>query len=328
MKLVAALGRNRDVFVGPDVTIASGAAGSAADAALETVIGTLPDLSLCFSPSAASGSSAIRGSLARNEVQNRQIVIVPQSAGATSTGATNSFDWRVHLYRGGVLQGALAFMTLTVSTTVATAVTVPGVQAVTPAAMTGIRAGQQLLIDTGATAREQVIVLSTTATTFTANFTKTHTASFAVATSLIQWLPSAFTPAWGGVLAGATLPAITAGANVVVTPNAVGGLSGVYGIHVGDKLLINDATPALVETVTVSAVTTTTFTATFANSHSASTGFNTASLGLSTISGALAVIQPSDVLTLARVSTNVTGLASPSALLISDWSLAASPMGE
>jgi hypothetical protein len=89
--------------------------------------------------------------------------------------------------------GAAAFQSR-VNTTVAAAVTVTGVQAVTPAAMTNIMPGMQLLID-GAGTPETVQVISITATTFTANFTATHLAGFTVKRDFLQGTVAANTVA-------------------------------------------------------------------------------------------------------------------------------------
>lgn len=81
-----------------------------------------------------------------------------------------------------------------VNTTVAAAVTVTGLQAVTPAAMTNIVPNMELLID-GAGTPETVQVVSITATTFTANFTATHLAGFTVKRDFLQGTVAANTTA-------------------------------------------------------------------------------------------------------------------------------------
>lgn len=60
-----------------------------------------------------------------------------------------------------------------VNTTLGTSLHATGIATVTPASMAGILVGMALLVDTGGN-QETVYVLSTTATTFTAFFSKTH----------------------------------------------------------------------------------------------------------------------------------------------------------
>jgi hypothetical protein len=57
--------------------------------------------------------------------------------------------------------------------TIPAGVTSRGMQAVTPASMTGIRAGLQIVVDVGS-AQETVTVSALTSTTFTATFSNTH----------------------------------------------------------------------------------------------------------------------------------------------------------
>ena len=66
-----------------------------------------------------------------------------------------------------------------VNTTLSNAVVATGIGAATPASMANIAVGQTLTVDTAGNL-EQVEVISITATTFTANFTKTHLAAVAV----------------------------------------------------------------------------------------------------------------------------------------------------
>lgn len=66
-----------------------------------------------------------------------------------------------------------------VNTTLGTAVNAAGIATVSPASMTNIVPGMFLQVDTAAQA-ETVYVMSVTATSFTANFTKTHLATAAV----------------------------------------------------------------------------------------------------------------------------------------------------
>lgn len=120
---------------------------------------------------------------------------------------------------------------------------------------------------------------------------------------------------------------ITAGVNVV-TPASMAG------IYSGQALYFSAGTGAA-ETVYVYNVTSTTFTALFANGHSSSYTITTPALASITYaSGTNAskwvpvtltltqktnFIQKNDVLTIARVSSNSTGLASPNGVVQIDW---------
>lgn len=104
-------------------------------------------------------------------------------------------------------------------------------------------------------------------------------------------------------------------------------------ISVGTQLLVD--TGASQETVTISAVTSTTFTATFAQTHSgtwnivspplvnvtySSSGVTeTALIPRQTTALVPNVILPGDILTFRRVSSNATGLASPALTVKLDW---------
>lgn len=328
MQFNAALGRDRDVAITFHEIIASAAGGTAAD--LEAPIYFNPDLTLSYTPSGATGSGvstvqpgSLRGALAMNQVQLRQVGVLPQAA--VTAGATNTYDWRIHVYRAGVLQGAVAFFTASVATTITPAVTAGSVQTVAVASTAGMRAGQTLYVDTGANLEAvTLLAVNTTGVTITAYFAKAHAGGVAIASNLIAFRQVNFVPAHGGVAVGATVPAITAGANQVVTPNTVNGLSGMYGIHLGDTITVTDA--GLTETVTVSAVTTTTFTATFANSHAGGKVISTATLANQSASAVFS-IQGGDAITLARISNNATGIPTPQIMLLGDLSTSASPMG-
>jgi hypothetical protein len=73
-----------------------------------------------------------------------------------------------------------------VNTTIASAIGSTGQQTVTPAAMTNIIVGSLLVIDTGNPNEETVYVSAVDATTFSANFTKTHGGGVAVNNSAIE----------------------------------------------------------------------------------------------------------------------------------------------
>lgn len=67
-----------------------------------------------------------------------------------------------------------------VSTTLSTAILEPGMQDITPASMTGIRAGQYLMIDGGNAGEEAVFVISITSTDFRARCARTHLAAVTI----------------------------------------------------------------------------------------------------------------------------------------------------
>lgn len=152
-------GLHRDVPLGATRFVANAAAGSGAD--YEHILVVLPDLTKMAGPGQ-------KGILPLNAMEVRQIIWVTE---AVLTGAaTNNFAWQVLQKRAGALL---------VSTTTATAVGAPGSVTVTPAAMTNIFAGTQLLVDVGA-AQETVVVTATTSTTFTATFANTHSGTWNV----------------------------------------------------------------------------------------------------------------------------------------------------
>lgn len=179
-----------------------------------------------------------------------------------------------------------------------TGVSGTGSQTVTPWTMTGIIVGNQYVVDTGS-AQETITVTAVTATTFAALFASTHAANVpfylnpALSVSgsplaggpLVSVDPSTepgrIAPAYGQIwpivrqqlaavqvsfCAGfgpvTTVAANTsAGANQVVTPASM------QGIYVGTLLTCDPGIVASREMVTVTAVTATTFTATFADAH-------------------------------------------------------------
>lgn len=131
----------------------------------------------------------------------------------------------------------------------------------------------------------------------------------------------------GAILVNTTsATTISAGANVTVTPASMAN------IFVGTQLIFSAGTGAT-ETVTVLSVTGTTFNATFANGHSGA--YTITSAPLMTITYASGVneakwvphqfavpvnqVVGGDVLTIQRVSSNATGLASPAFLVELDW---------
>lgn len=132
----------------------------------------------------------------------------------------------------------------------------------------------------------------------------------------------------GGALLVNTTSAttITAGTRTV-TPASMAN------IYVGTQLVFSGGTGAT-ETVTVLAVTSSTFDATFANGHSGAYAITSAPLATITyangtndtkwvvrnLSAAKTnFIKGGDIITLARVSSNATGLASPAGVIVLDW---------
>jgi hypothetical protein len=119
---------------------------------------------------------------------------------------------------------------------------------------------------------------------------------------------------------------ITAGTKTVTPASMVN-------VYVGTQLVFSGGTGAT-ETVTVLAVTATTFDATFVNGHSSSYAITSAPLATITYASGtndtkwvvrnLSVqkvnfIKGGDIVTLARVSSNATGLASPAGVIVLDW---------
>lgn len=153
---------------------------------------------------------------------------------------------------------------------------------------------------------------------------------------------------WGANLTGAATNNFTlninqyrAGAAVVNTSSATTVTAGTMAvtpasmayIFVGTQLVFSAGTGAT-ETVTVLSVTATTFTATFANGHSGA--YTIVSAPLATVTYASGTndskwvartlttqkvneIRKGDLITVARVSSNATGLASPVGLVCIDW---------
>lgn len=366
------------------INVASASGGTAADF-LRNTICVLPDQRHVFLPKTLAEN--VQGNLKINRMINRMTGVVSQGTANTLGGTTNNCDVRLLVYRGGLLQGAIAYYPLSISTTIGTAIVAGNINthvAVTPAAMTGIKPGLALIIDAGTATQEQIYVESTTSTTYTAYCTQLHTTGAAVQTGFIP------------LLATDILPCDALLANTTST-NAVGsagstlvGVTSPYGIHVNDYLVCDTAgsqetvqvaaiamvdttsgtavgapgavaiTPASmvgivanapliidtggsVETVIVTSVTATTFTATFVNTHSSgfriqsdyitatfvnthSSGFTIAPASTSGIlnvpalaNGAPFEMRAGDVLVLARVSNNLTGLATPAFLFQTDW---------
>ncbi len=290
------LGEGRDLPLVHAIGIGSASAGSAADPA-EAFIGMLPDLAKSWLPTRlpSSPTSNQLGGEPKNWSQIRQAGFVNTSGSdVVPASASHYYDWRLNVRRGGVLYGTIAYYSMRVLTdTGATTCAANSFATVTPTSMTGIVPGMLLAIDTS-TSLEYVYVISTTSTTFTAYFVKSHSAGVAVSSVVPAWLPLPFIPAVGVNTTSAT--SITPGSHSF-TPASM------YGILVGSQLTFSGGT-GTAETVTVTAVTNTTATATFANSHSG--GYT-----ITRTDGKYFELQGGDVLTLLRLSNDATGLASP-----------------
>ncbi len=160
MRTERTMGRNLDMHTtgARGIWVASAAAGTAAD--FERPLFTIPPLSLL----AGSGEA---GSMPYQAMTLRMISLVYE---ALITGSsTHYFTWNVRQLRGGAI----------LINTTGSAIASTGLQTCTPAAMTNIAVGVPLLCDTGAS-QETVVPISVTATTFTAVFANTHSASFAI----------------------------------------------------------------------------------------------------------------------------------------------------
>lgn len=277
-------GLHRDIPLGPSVPIPAITAGSAADREIPLVV--VPDLTKI----AGSGQA---GDLPLNAMAVRAIIWTVET---TLTGAaTNNFSWQVLQKRAGALL---------VNTTTSTAVSSAGSVTITPSAMTNIFVGTQLLVDTGASA-ETVVVTAVTSTTFTATFANTHSSTWNVVSAPLASVTYATT---------SSSTTITSGVKTV-TPASMAS------IYVGTQLNFSGGTGSA-ETVVVTAVTSTTFTANFANGHSG--GYTIAIAEVALVAHQLTALAPNkllpgDILTFARVSSNSTGLASPAVTVQLDW---------
>ena len=292
------------------------AAGSAADAAALAVLFEVPQAR--FKQLPGQLGKGLDGTLKSTALFPRVVEFINEAAADTvATGATNFCTMLLNVYRNAVLQGCLAYYPLNVSTTLGTAVNVPPALAqVSPASMAGLLEGLALICDTAAS--EELIyafnVNSPTANAINAYFTKSHLSSATIKSGLRSLQATAFLMA----MAVNT----TSGASTVGAPGAATITPGnVLGIHVGDTLLCD--TGGSQETVTVTAVTNSTFTATFANAHSAGFAIKTASLK----NGNPFILQPGDVVTYERLSNNVTGLATPAGVLQVDLDIAGELFG-
>lgn len=311
---------------------ASLAAGSATDPAAgsEIQMAALPDLSAAFPPTSVQGSGVV-GDLPNNRMWVRWAAFCSQGTSPTVGGATNNADLELLVYRyqtqglpsgsnpAAYMQGIIAHLPLNVNTTTTAAITAGSVQSPTLTSTAGILAGQALAIDTGSV-YEIVKVLAVTATTITAYFQFAHSSAAAVTAVLQPNMPIPFSLAAAGVVpAGVTCGGSVSTGSQTVTPAGMPSVS-MQGIHVGDSLLITDG--ANTETVVVTAVTTKTFKAVFANTHVSGAVISTAqsAQGVPLLAnGPRFTLQPGDVLKLTRTSNNATGLATPAGNFFIDW---------
>lgn len=134
----------------------------------------------------------------------------------------------------------------TINTTLVSAINQTGIQQATPANMAGINDTETLTIDSGSNL-EQVTVTAITATTFTANFLRAHPAGVSVTGA--------------AVVSTSLQTAITGTGSQTATPVSTAGML------VGQTLAID--TGNAFEEVVVTAVTGTTFTASFTKTHPA-----------------------------------------------------------
>lgn len=296
-----ALGRRRDLPQIESAAYAALAAGSAADPAQDTVIAAVPQLIHSFLP--GSFGQGLAGSLPVNRMAPRVVSFISQGSANTVGNATNNCELRVNAWRAGVLQGHVAFCSLAVNTTITPAITATGVQTVAVASAANIFAGSALLVDSGGSA-ELVYVQTVSGSNITANFTKTHSGGVAATSALMPFRPVDFIIVSGANTTSST--AVGGAGSATITPASM------HGIFVGESLAISGGT-GTAETVVVTAVTNTTFTATFAGAHSGT--YNIAS---ASYAGPFE-LQEGDVLSLQRISNNVTGLATPVGLIQVEW---------
>lgn len=296
-------GRRRDWPLVFSASYAALVAGSAADPAQDILCYTHPDVRRRNAPTNATNK--VTGSLPNNRMVVGQVAFVSGGSGNTVGNATNNADLRLNAYRLGVLQGCIAYYSLSVNTAIGTAIAAAGAtQVVTPTAMTNIVNGMALGIGSGSTF-EVVYAYSVTSTTFTADYVYAHANTDAVTSILVPFQPVAWVPTLAASTTSST--AVSAAGSHAITPASI------YGIHVGDSLAITGGT-GTAETVVVTAVTATTFTATFANTHSGTYDIATAATTIgntTTVSNEPFVLQGGDVAAVERLSNNVTGIATP-----------------
>jgi hypothetical protein len=307
------LGKYRDWPQLEAISVAAVTGGSAADPAQDAVICHLPDLTRAFL--ASSLNNGLSGSNPNNRMWVRELTFTSGASANTVGGATHNVTLFANLYRLGVLQGILASYPLTVNTTITPAITgSTAAQTVAFASATGVVAGLALGVGTGATF-EIVYVQSVSGSNVTAVFLNSHLAGAAATSILVPFEPVAFLPAFG--------PATTTSSSTVASGSHAMTPASMLGIHVGDSLLVDTVASTVQETVVVTAVTNTTFTATFANAHSGSNYPVVTALDVFgkplLANGPRCEIRPHDVITYNRVSNDTTGIATPVGLLQIEW---------
>ncbi len=279
------LGHHRDLPIAAGEQFTSATAGTGSD--YEHVIFALPNLAL----NVASGTAS---DLPVNSMNVRSINLTTE-ANLTGT-ATNYMTWNFWQKRAG------AILVSTSSSTTVTASTM----AVTPASMSNIYVGSQLIFAGGTGATETVTVASLTPTTFTATFANGHSGGYTITSAPLA------TATYTTTSSSTTITAST----MAVTPASMAS------IYVGSQLTLSGGTGSA-ETVVVTSVTSTTFTATFANGHSGAYVIAIAEVALVPhqfnvlVNNAQALL-PGDIVTIARLSNNATGLASPALTVILD----------
>jgi hypothetical protein len=228
----------------------------------QLVLAVVTDPKLKFNPTNLGVGVQDRHPPAQMTLTEAMFISENGTTNVLPAGTTDTFDWRVNVWRKGVNQGCIAFYPMSfvttisspvsngASTTSTTAVS-PGSVAVTPASVVGIVVGIVLLIDAGNANQEYVVVTSggVGGTTFTATFANSHSGTYSIRTVVPP----------GAVNTTATT-AVTSGATVITPADMTNIVPGI--------LLNVYSGTGTAETVPVTATTSTTFTATFANSHS------------------------------------------------------------
>ena len=304
---------NRDVPILAQLPVAGIAAGSGTDPAQDFAFYTVPSLKYGLLPKEYNES--VQGELPVNRMAARVVGFISQGAANLLGVAANNADIRVNVWRnkGGaaVLQGCIARYSLSVATTLGTAIVAGNINTVvtvTPAAMTGIVNGMALGIGAGGVF-EVVIATNVTSTTFQAQFNQLHATSDVVTSVFVPNRLIPFVPADGGVNTTSGTAVASTGSQTV-TPTTM------YGIHVGDSLLVDSAvTP---EVVVVTAVTATTFTAVYASTHLINFTVVTNNAYGAVANGSPFEIREDDVVTWNRISNNATGIATPAGLLVAE----------
>lgn len=180
---------------------------------------------------------------------------------------------------GTVINGVsttLAPSSLRVNTTSGTAVAAPGTVTITPASMTNIANGTKLLYGASTVNLEKVTASAVTGTTFNATFKNTHLVGTAIK-SIDDWaVPEVDTTTTAGYAAGA---------GTVITPASMANI-------VSGMVLIVGWGGEAEEEVTVTAATSTTFTATLVYGHASGekvkNGLNSYSVRPQSMTGILA----------------------------------------